>query len=385
MNGLKLVLSKTTFNRILDFSNGLDFYLGYFVKGSPEKRLQEVGFFREFLGGIFSDKLKLVLMNFRCRLLALLLLLIPVLASAQQKDSLVRKLDSLGKNTDSTGGKQKNNINPAFYNENTKITAHVYVVLVADDIKQQVTSPFRATGSDWAKVGAFAVVTTGAILFADKPVNRLAIHIRSNKQVVSASTYVTNFGGLYEAYTLAALGAYGLIFKKDKEQTTTLLATQAYITAAAIETALKYLTGRQRPSYYDPVTGLNNHTFRGPFYHFLKSDNSSYESFPSGHTTVAFAAATVFAMEYKETPVIPIIAYSAATAIGLSRIVQNQHWISDVMVGAALGFLSGRQVVNNYHRYSKIQLGAAKKKNTLSFNLNYFNGTLMPGCIYTFR
>ena len=62
-------------------------------------------------------------MNRRLRGFALLLILIPVLASAQQKDSLVKKLDSLGKKTDSTGGKQKNNINPAFYNENTKITA----------------------------------------------------------------------------------------------------------------------------------------------------------------------------------------------------------------------------------------------------------------------
>jgi membrane-associated phospholipid phosphatase len=347
----------------LDFSNGLDFYPGFFLK--------------QFL------------MN-RVRFFGLILLLIPALlistlASAQQKDSLARKLDSLGKKTDSTGGKQMNIISPAFYNENTKITAHVYVTLVVDDIKQQVTSPFRATKSDWVEIGTFAVATTGAILFADKPVQRLAMQIRKNKSVVSASTYVTNFGGLYEAYTLAALGAYGVIFKKDKEQTTVLLATQAYITAATIETVLKYLTSRQRPSYYNSVTGLNNHTFHGPFYHFLKRDNSSYESFPSGHTTVVFAAATVFAMEYKETPIVPIIAYSAATAVGLSRIVQNQHWISDVMLGAALGFLSGRQVVNNYHRFSKIQLGAAKKKNTLSFNLNYFNGTLMPGCTYTFR
>lgn len=286
--------------------------------------------------------------------LAWLLLLLPSLVSAQQKDSLV--------------------------------TAHVYVVLVTDDIKQQATSPFRATKSDWLKIGALAVVTTGTILFADKPVNRWAIQIRNNnKSVVSASTYVTNFGGLYEVYTLAVLGAYGLVFKKEKEKTTTLLATQAYITAAAIETALKYLTGRQRPSYYDPATGKNNHTFRGPFYRFLKSDNASYESFPSGHTTVAFAAATVFAMEYKETRIVPIIAYSAATMIGLSRIVQNAHWASDVLIGAVLGFLSGRQVVNNYHRFSKIQTQAAKKKNTLRFTLNYFNGTLMPGCIYTFR
>jgi hypothetical protein len=56
------------------------------------------------------------------------------------------------------------------------------------------------------------------------------------------------------------------------------------------------------------------------------------------------------------------------------------------MVGAALGFLCGRQVVNNYHRYSKLQLeDAKKKKNSISFNVNYMNGTLCPGFVYTFR
>ena len=325
-------------------------------------------------------------MHYPYRLIALLLLLIPVLASAQQKDTLTKKLDSLAKNPDSTGAKQQNKVSPSFYNENTRITPRIYIVLTVDDIKQQWTAPFRATPRDWLKVAAFGAVTTAAVLFADKPVNRFTVEqIRTNKSVVSASLYVTNFGGWYEAYTLAALGAYGIIFKKDKEKTTTLLATQAYITGALIETVLKYLTSRQRPSYYDAVTGQNSHVFHGPFYHFMKSDNSSYVSFPSGHTTVAFAAATVFAMEYKNIWYVPVIAYSAATSIGLSRIVQNQHWISDVMVGAALGFLTGRQVVNNYHRYSKVQLEKAKKKNTVSFSLDYSNGTLMPGIIYTFR
>jgi membrane-associated phospholipid phosphatase len=325
-------------------------------------------------------------MCYQRRVFAFLICLIPIWATAQQKDTLARKLDSLARNPDSTGAKQKNAVSPSFYNENTRITPHVYLVLIADDIKQQVTSPFRATASDWLKIGGFAAVTTGTILLADRPVNRFTVErIRTNNSVVSASTYVTNFGGSYEACTLAALGAYGFIFQKEKEKTTTLLATQAYITAATIETALKYLTSRQRPSYYDAITGKNNQVFHGPFYHFLKKDNSSFESFPSGHTTVAFAAATVFAMEYREYRIVPIIAYSAATAIGLSRIVQNQHWISDVLVGAALGFLCGRQVVNNYHRYSKIQLEKAKKQNTVSFNLNYTNRTLMPGIIYTFR
>ena len=321
-----------------------------------------------------------------CRLFVLLLLLVPVLASAQQKDTLTKKLDSLVKNPDSTGGKQQNKISPSYYNENTRITPRIYVLLTLDDIKQQWTSPFRATAKNWYQVGIFAGLATGTALFLDYPVNRYTVNqIRTNKSAVSASLYVTNFGGLYETYTLAALGAYGWIFKKDKEKTTTLLATQAYITGAAIETVVKYLTSRQRPVYYDPVTGQNSHQFHGPFYHFMKNDNSNYLSFPSGHTTVAFAAATVFAMEYRNIWYVPVIAYSAATSIGLSRIVQNQHWISDVLVGAGLGFLTGRQVVNNYHRYSKLQLEKAKKKNTLSFTLDYLNGTMTPGIIYTFR
>jgi len=321
-----------------------------------------------------------------------LFLLIPALPRAQQKDTVAKKLDSLSKKVDSVGAKQNNNTNPETYNENTKITFHSYLVLIADDIKQQVTSPLRATGRDWLEIGAFGLLTTGCALFVDKPVNDLAIRIRnSSKTIVSTSLYVTNFGGLYEGYTLAALAAYGYIFKKEKTKTTTFLATQAYLTAGAIETALKYITGRQRPSYYDAVTMTNSPTWHGPFYEFSKSQhgarplNGSYTSFPSGHTTVAFAAATVFAMEYKNSRFVPIIAYSAATLIGLSRLVQNQHWLSDVMVGAVLGYLCGRQVVNNYHRYSKIQSALAKKKNTISFSLNYQNGVVLPGFIYKFR
>jgi membrane-associated phospholipid phosphatase len=329
-------------------------------------------------------------MNKQFRLFTLLLLLVPSVLMAQQKDTLIKKLDSLSRKTDSVGAKQKNDVTLAAYNENTKITPRVYLVLAWDDIKQQVTSPFRATGSDWLKIGGFGLVTTACVLFADKPINRVAVDFRNkSKTAVSISSYVTDFGAQYEIYTLTGFAAYGYIFKNQKTITTTWLATQAYITGSIIETALKFITGRQRPSYYDPVTGKNSPTFHGPLYQFRKDkngfrpDNTAYSSFPSGHTTVAFAAATVFAMEYKNSAFAPIVAYSAASLIGLSRIMQNAHWASDVLVGAALGYLCGRQVVNNYHRYSKIQ--NAKKKNTLSFSLNYFNGTLLPGFVYTFR
>jgi len=146
-----------------------------------------------------------------------------------------------------------------------------------------------------------------------------------------------------------------------------------------VQIVTKALSGVQRPNYYDPVTGKNSFAFHGPFYRFKKNDQgqrvppNAHSSFPSGHTTGAFAAATVFATEYRQKPLIPILSYSAATLIGLSRLTDNKHWATDVFVGAALGYLSGKQVVNNYHRYAEIRdpNKKGKKMNELTLNFQY--------------
>jgi membrane-associated phospholipid phosphatase len=153
-----------------------------------------------------------------------------------------------------------------------------------------------------------------------------------------------------------------------------------------MESLLKYLTGRQRPSYYNSNSLEAEPTFRGPFSKAGKDINgkSISSSFPSGHTTVAFAAATVFALEYKDKPFVPILAYSAATLIGLSRITENKHWATDVFIGAVLGYYTGKQVVRNYHRYAQLNALRQKKKNSLSFNLDYLQGRLLPGLVYKF-
>ena len=69
--------------------------------------------------------------------------------------------------------------------------------------------------------------------------------------------------------------------------------------------------------------------------------------------------------------------------IGISRITENKHWTTDVVVGAALGYLSGRQVSRNYHRFADIRSG--KEKGKVSLNLQYNFGRVMPGLVYTFR
>ena len=64
-------------------------------------------------------------------------------------------------------------------------------------------------------------------------------------------------------------------------------------------------------------------------------------SFPSGHTANAFAGATMLAIEYGENyKWVPYVSYAFASTIGVMRMANNKHYISDVLFGAGLGILS---------------------------------------------
>ena len=70
-----------------------------------------------------------------------------------------------------------------------------------------------------------------------------------------------------------------------------------------------------------------------------RPDHSDNKSFPSGHAAIAFAAARSIDKEFrKESILIPIAGYAAATALGIERIASDRHHWYDVAAGAALGF-----------------------------------------------
>ena len=74
----------------------------------------------------------------------------------------------------------------------------------------------------------------------------------------------------------------------------------------------------------------------------LRPDGSTHNSWPSGHTATAFVGATILHKEYGLTrsPWYSIAGYSVATATGVMRVLNNRHWISDVLSGAGIGILS---------------------------------------------
>ncbi|MBP3849242.1 MAG: phosphatase PAP2 family protein [Prevotella sp.] len=75
----------------------------------------------------------------------------------------------------------------------------------------------------------------------------------------------------------------------------------------------------------------------------MRPDGSQANSWPSGHTATAFVGATLLHKEYGLTrsPWFSVAGYGAATATGVMRVLNNRHWVSDVMSGAGIGILSG--------------------------------------------
>ena len=87
---------------------------------------------------------------------------------------------------------------------------------------------------------------------------------------------------------------------------------------------------------------------------FKKGD--VYRSFPSGHSAMGFAAAAAVTSETSKwwphsTWYIAPVMYGGATMIAASRMYNNKHWASDVVMGAAIGTFAGTKVVRYHHSH----------------------------------
>lgn len=254
-----------------------------------------------------------------------------------------------------------------------------YVPMLLHNFGAQALSPFHMSGKE-ALITSGIVVATAGIYFADADVEKKVRPLKDkNPWLKSVSPEFTQLGDYYGYALVAGYGVYSLVFQKKKALHTAILASQAAVTAGVWVRGIKLLTGRMRPgaTYMDrQFTG--DHWF-GPFAQFdpeLKSGRSvaAFDAFPSGHTAAAFSIATVFAMQYKDQRAVPVIAYSLASLVAVSRLIEHEHWASDLLPGAAIGYACGRQVVHYYEKLFPSNSTAKKNRTTSAFFFTNSNG-----------
>lgn len=224
--------------------------------------------------------------------------------------------------------------------------------------------PFDPSSSDLWKLAAAS--TAAVIVFANDA--EVMDFVQNNKSHISEKVafFGEGFGSEWPMY--AAAGGYilGVITKNDGTKRYALMGAKTMIISGIAVQALKNVFHRSRPkSENDPYSfdGLN-----GSFGNNI--------SFPSGHTTLAFSAATYIAETNKHRgPLIPILAYSLAAVSAWSRVHDKAHWASDVIAGAALGHLVTRSVLN----------ASTADKGFLITPMTDFHGNVFVSITYTGR
>lgn len=210
------------------------------------------------------------------------------------------------------------------------------------------TSPFRLKGTDWLVWGGVGLLTGIMIANDEEIYGDIKEFQFRNGWIDDISPVVTQMGdGLFNLALAGSFYLGGLLFKDNRARDTARLLFMTFIHTAIVSQLLKHLSGRQRPSVDDGQDG-----WVGPqgFFKRYSDDISKYDAFPSGHTIVAWGTATVIASMYKEKTMVPILSYFLATLVALSRVTEDTHWLSDVFLGAVLGYAIGRLVVRKRSR-----------------------------------
>lgn len=153
---------------------------------------------------------------------------------------------------------------------------------------------------------------------------KVSFRQNTEDQAHARTRLLTNFHSEIDNYTqfAPAILAAGLNFAgvQGRSDTWRFLTSSAmsYAIMAAIVNPIKYTAKEMRP------------------------DGSTRNSWPSGHTATAFVSATILHKEYGLTrsPWYSVAGYAVATATGVMRVLNNRHWVSDVLSGAGVGIFS---------------------------------------------
>jgi membrane-associated phospholipid phosphatase len=208
---------------------------------------------------------------------------------------------------------------------------------IADDQTKIWQFPARLNRKrNWLPATAF-LGTAAALIALD---SRDTPYFRRTSKFSGFNSVVTgNATAIGTAVVPVSLYAAGLFSKNAKARNTALLVGEAVADSEILATVLKAASKRVRPASLPPTANFSDTWFEsGQLYR-------GNGGMPSGHTIAAFSVATVIARRYGNHRWVPYVSYGMATLVGFSRLTSSQHFVSDVFVGAALGYSVSRFAV----------------------------------------
>ena len=194
-----------------------------------------------------------------------------------------------------------------------------------------------SSSSRW--LGPLLLIATTLSLADDDGEIQKWIQSSRDKRLDRFATIGETFGdGRYAFPTLGLLYCLGRVSGDTRSIQTARLGFESVVVSGAVVGALKYLSHKHRPS----ERGSEDTAWSGP------SLSGLHLSFPSGHSACAFAVGTVIADEFGDNRFVPPLAYGAAALCAFSRVRTNAHYLSDVIVGSAIGYFTARVVLTRH-------------------------------------
>jgi len=214
-------------------------------------------------------------------------------------------------------------------------------------VEQSVST--TPTLPEWARGTAVAGGAILASALLDKPVDRF-MKKHQGSEVVRAWGNV----GKAMPVVLAGGAAAAVAFGDARAQNMGLISLQSIAGAAALSYGAKQAFARARPNE--------------ELGQWKRTSNRSDASFPSNHSTVAFAAVTPFAQEYD----MPWL-YGVAAVSSLGRTASRQHWVSDVVAGGLLGTAVGTWLwkAQRNNTYSGLAISPGPKEISIAWKGSY--------------
>ncbi len=199
------------------------------------------------------------------------------------------------------------------------------------------TSPLKLRARDLRWLVPLAAATGAGIATDHHTMNSVVSHDADfNQANVDASNVMV--GGILIAP--GALYGIGLAKHDEHAREAGLLGGEAIVDGVVVEQGMKLIFWRERPSQ-DNARGL-----------FFQGRSGFDSSFPSSHAVLGWASAAVIASEYPSRWT-QLGVYSLATGISLTRVMGQQHFPTDVLVGSAAGWLIGHYVYRAHHRHPR--------------------------------